>query len=349
MNNKFRIKEKLCLLSGEDTTIIFQMNDKLIINYFTIIGAFVFMLFMLVLTSTIMLYLEIFQDSILLDILIGVFWAFAITNIYVLLLYTITPTIHPNKYKKGNKIVMTNTLVNDNHHVKLYTENIGSFIFKIAFITIITASTTVPLYYNFIYKLRPNVYKGEHFINKNTKIDYTDNLNTSSKLSNINKEIKKATLINCINDSIKDRFFWIFNIVVLFLLTIPIILKYLLRGIGALTNKETFYHRKQKLEKRLINKQYKLFKNHYETLLKKNDDYWRNRIKNNIEPYLKQLDKYNIDDANFLRNKIENDLTPQTFERYEAWEDSPFNIIKKEDALSFKTENDLILKLYEVK
>jgi hypothetical protein len=315
MSNKHRIKENLCLLSGEDTTIIFQMNDKIITNYFTLIGTFVFVLFMLFLSSTILLFIDIFKDEFLFDILIGLVWAFAITNIYVLLLYTSTPTIHPHKYKRGNKIVLASALKKDDTNFKLFSGSLGSFLFKITFLIIITGSTAVPFYYNFIYT--------------------AENANPS--------------LINCINESMHNYSFWLFNLFILFLLVLPVILKYLLRGIGALTKKETFYHRKQKLEKRLINKQYKLFKNHYETLLKKNDDYWRNRIKNKIEPYLKQLDKYNIDDANFLRNKIENDLTPQTFERYEAWEDSPFNTIKKEDALSFKTENDLILKLYEAK
>lgn len=83
-------------LSGEDFIIIKEYASKKIKLYFTIIGLLVFSILIVSFFSALYLTQSLFNNLIL-DIGVGIVWGYIITNMYVLLLFTITPTMLPTK------------------------------------------------------------------------------------------------------------------------------------------------------------------------------------------------------------------------------------------------------------
>lgn len=85
-------------LSGEDFAIIKDCSPKLRF-YFSAIGAFVMAILICCFLSAMYFTDHLFHNKFL-DVGIGLVWGYIITNMYVLLLYTITPTLLPVKEKK---------------------------------------------------------------------------------------------------------------------------------------------------------------------------------------------------------------------------------------------------------
>lgn len=91
----------LCKLSGEDVAIIDQCNRKIRIK-FTWIGSFVLVILICCFLSA-MFFVDNMFHSVFLDITIGLVWSSIVTNMYVLLLYTITPTLLPVRDRRKEK------------------------------------------------------------------------------------------------------------------------------------------------------------------------------------------------------------------------------------------------------
>lgn len=96
-----RARNNLCKLSGEDYSLIRVSNEKIQL-YFTLIGLFVFLILLFCFLSALSFTEHLFHN-ILADIGIGIIWGFTVTNLYVLILYTITPSLLPVKDKKKGK------------------------------------------------------------------------------------------------------------------------------------------------------------------------------------------------------------------------------------------------------
>lgn len=97
------ISNNLCKLSGEDFAIIQKCSKKIRIH-FTWIGVFVLFILTSCFLSAFYFTEHLFHSKIL-DILVGFVWGYIVTNMYVLLLYTITPTLLPTKSKNKNKLL----------------------------------------------------------------------------------------------------------------------------------------------------------------------------------------------------------------------------------------------------
>lgn len=89
----------LCKLSGEDFTIIEQCSPKIRI-YFTWIGVFVLAILLCCFLSAFYFTDHLFHNKFV-DVGVGFVWGYIITNMYVLLLYTITPALLPVKTKNN--------------------------------------------------------------------------------------------------------------------------------------------------------------------------------------------------------------------------------------------------------
>ena len=96
-----KIRDRLCEFSGEDFSIISKCDLK-IQFYFSLIGGFVLAILICCFISAYLFTDSIFHTPIQ-DIGIALIWGFIVTNLYVLLLYTISPTILPISIKKNNK------------------------------------------------------------------------------------------------------------------------------------------------------------------------------------------------------------------------------------------------------
>ena len=96
------IRNRLCKLSGEDYTIISRCSNKIQI-YFSLIGLLVLVILLCSFASALYFTEHLFH-SVVADIGVGIVWGYIVTNMYVLFLYTITPTLLPTKFRKNQKI-----------------------------------------------------------------------------------------------------------------------------------------------------------------------------------------------------------------------------------------------------
>jgi uncharacterized membrane protein len=88
----------LCTFSGDDYSIISQ-SDRTVQNRFMAIGGFVTAIFALCFISSYFTFTKLFQNYFI-GIPIGLFFSFMITNIYLLLLYTLSKNSFPYKINK---------------------------------------------------------------------------------------------------------------------------------------------------------------------------------------------------------------------------------------------------------
>src|SRR5690606_33171045 len=95
------IRNRLCKFSGEDYAIIQKCNRKIQL-YFSMIGLLVLLILLCSFASALYFTEHLFHN-IIADIGVGIVWGYIITNMYVLLLYTISPTLLPTKERKKQK------------------------------------------------------------------------------------------------------------------------------------------------------------------------------------------------------------------------------------------------------
>ena len=89
------LRNKLCIFSGEDYAIIRQCSLK-IQFFFSLIGLFVLAVLICCFFSAVYFTEHLFHNWIL-DIGVGLIWGYIVTNLYVLLLYTISPVLIPTR------------------------------------------------------------------------------------------------------------------------------------------------------------------------------------------------------------------------------------------------------------
>lgn len=95
MSNSF--KRLLYQLSGEDYSVILKCSQRTQF-YFSVIGMLVLSILLCSFVSAFFFTENLFHNSFL-DIGVGIIWGFIITNMYVLVLYTISPQLLPVKNK----------------------------------------------------------------------------------------------------------------------------------------------------------------------------------------------------------------------------------------------------------
>jgi hypothetical protein len=103
---KTTFKDRLCKFTGEDFSIISQCDLK-IQNYFSLIGVFVLAILVCCFVSAYLFTDSLFHSPIQ-DIGIALIWGFIVTNLYVLLLYTISPRLLPlnlEKYSQHDSVI----------------------------------------------------------------------------------------------------------------------------------------------------------------------------------------------------------------------------------------------------
>lgn len=96
------IRNRLCTFSGEDYTIIQKCNEKIQL-YFSLIGLLVLVILLCSFASALYFTENLFH-SVIVDIGVGIVWGYIITNMYLLLLYTISPTLLPTKIRKKQEV-----------------------------------------------------------------------------------------------------------------------------------------------------------------------------------------------------------------------------------------------------
>jgi hypothetical protein len=138
-----RIRRILCTFSGEDTLIIGRC-DKPIQIAFARIGFFVFCIFICCFVSAASFVHQTFDShSLWVSLPVGFVWALLVTNIYLLLLYTVSPTLLPVARKKGRRKIRVSE--NETGRKKFRSAFTLSFILRISFISLLAILIVQPL------------------------------------------------------------------------------------------------------------------------------------------------------------------------------------------------------------
>ena len=125
--NSFRLF--LSIFSGEDDYIIRRCSIGIQIS-FALIGLFVILIFIGCFVSAYEFSSSLFENRLYVSIPIGIVWAMMVTNMYLLLLYTVCPQTVPTK---ENPIKQTNSFFS------------ASMFFRISFITLLAIIIAQPL------------------------------------------------------------------------------------------------------------------------------------------------------------------------------------------------------------
>jgi hypothetical protein len=128
-----KLRDSLCIFSGEDISII-RMCEQKIQFYFSLIGGFVLAILICCFISA-FLFTESLFNSPTQDFGIAIVWGFIVTNLYVLVLYTISPAILPTSLKKKN----LNIVVSKTNSIN------SSFILRIIILIILAIIIAQPL------------------------------------------------------------------------------------------------------------------------------------------------------------------------------------------------------------
>ena len=313
----------LCTFSGDDYSIISQ-SDKTIQNRFMAIGGFVTAIFALCFISCYFTFTKLFQNYFI-GIPIGLFFSYMITNIYLLLLYTLSKNSFPCKTDKVAQLF-----------------SISIRVVFICFIAIIVSKPIETLLFSMPLESEIESYKkkqidkyrkstAEYFDaeTKNLKliIEKQKSLYANIETSQIGnyerllkkKEQQKDELISSMTNLVRNSNYYIQSIVILnakyktcWLITVFTIFIFLFPAYlkNFLGEQSFYYEKKRTIENRLVNEEYASFKAKYNQLFQK-------RLNRNIqfsEPFI----------------------------------DAPFNTIRKKDEKEFLKEDDLISDLYNV-
>ena len=311
----------LCTFSGDDYSIISQ-SDRTIQNRFKAIGGFVTAIFALCFISCYFTFTKLFQNYFI-GIPIGIFFSYMITNIYLLLLYTLSKNSFPCKTDKAAQLF-----------------SISIRVVFICFIAIIVSKPIETILFSMQLENEIETYKQEQIDKyikstseyydaetKNLKliIEKQKNLYTNAETSQIGnyekllqkKELQKdeliASMIHLVSNSnyyiqsivilnTKYRTCWLITLFTMFIFLFPAYLK------NFLGEQSFYYETKRTIENRLVKEEYASFKARYNLLFQEH----LNRNIQFSEPFI----------------------------------DAPFNTIRKRDEREFLKEDDLISDLY---
>lgn len=316
------LKKYLCTLSGDDYGIIEQCGQSLQ-NRFAMIGTFVLFIFCLCFVSSYFTFIKLFPNF-LVGIPIAFFFAWMITNIYLLLLYTLSKNVLPHKRDKKTKIF--------------------SIVVRIIFICFIAVVVSKPLEaLLFSLPLGEEIARYKHekineynaltaeFFDGETEqikllIEQRGKLNDGSEIAEIEKyrqilikrENQKNELISKMSNLVQNSNYYVRSIGILnskypacWLLTLLTASIFLMPAVlkNFVSEKSNYYDLKSRVEVGLISQEYFLFKTKYRQIFQ----------------------------ARFNEEKIYGEL----------YADAPFNIFPKIDRTEFLTESDLISELYD--
>lgn len=133
-----RLRRILCTFSGEDDYII-RRCDRSIQMSFASIGAFVLLIFVGCWVSASSFMLQLFDGSSRwISFPVGIIWALLVTNLYLLLLYTVSPTLLPVVFTRfdGKKNI---TIYDSTKQKSVFTFSMVSRLSLITLLAIIIA------------------------------------------------------------------------------------------------------------------------------------------------------------------------------------------------------------------
>jgi hypothetical protein len=351
-----RLRLFFCFFSGEDDFIIRKCNSRIQIS-FALIGLFVIIVFAGCWISASLFMSHIFDGSRWMSVPIGVIWALLVTNVYLLLLYTISPELLPIARKrkiiekgKMKKIILEKKAKENKPFLSF------SFLYRTGLITFLAILIAQP--FNVIL-FAPSYEEADKFAE------------TIKEILGHNPLAWLITTVNCI----------IFLLPVYFKFQVRTIskgsfkddfegtpiqkgLKHLREQLASPSDFQNlskqilstninsirtsdFYFQKSLIEHRIILEEYEQFQNQYcSVLVKKNKEYDQKCWKS-LMPLLNKLEKINHEKYQLLYQQLLSDLQDEDIKRYEYWADPPFRTYHKTSDKKLATETELLQTFYQ--
>ncbi len=312
MKNTFRnnFKELLFVFSGDNARIIWQC-DHSIQKRFLSIGFCVLLILMFCFASSFYAFSQVF-NTLIIGLLLSLFFAFTITNIYLLLLYTLAKNTLPHIenlgaafYSRGIRIVFVcfiSIIVSKPIETLIYADKLDTDILEFKAKAILASKDSIIFHTNAkIGEINSLAFSGQK------KKFISDSLRRAS----IDKIVGVTILVQSSNYFLQRIIFlhakhetcWLFTIVIMVIFLSPIYFKYLIVD-------SRYYELKREIEMRIVTVNYFAFRRKY-----------RN---------------------SFFK------LTGKTIEFSEPFIDPPFNTKRKSDEREFHDESELIDLLYNV-
>ena len=337
----------LCTFSGDDYNIIRQC-DKTIQNRFKAIGGFVLVIFAMCFISCYFTFTKLFQNY-LIGIPIGLFFSYMITNIYLLLLYSLSKNSFPCNTDKASQlfsivirvifICFIAIIVSKPIETIVFKKHLENEIVEYKQLQIQKYIKTTDKYFNNeIKELKMKISELE-ILSKYTNVR---KLNSCKKRLK-NKELQKKELILSMNNLVSFSNYYIQSVVILntkyktcWLITIFIMFVFLFPAYlkNYLGKQNLYYEIKSNIEIRLVKIEYDIFKKQYKELFISN-------IISELKYPKQNEEKLILKEMQINHNSLINDI-----QFSEPYADAPFNTIRKRDEREFLKEDDLISDLY---
>lgn len=278
----------LCTFSGEDNFIIKKCNNSIQFS-FALIGAFVIAIFIGCFISAYYFFNSLFQNIFFISFPIGLTWALLVANMYLLLLYTVSPTTLPIKKNKKNK----------NNFLSV------SMLFRIIFMSLLAIIIAQPLNVLFLSSTVETSVKKHIQEEKTNMVIAADKFLIKNEIDLL-KDFNKKIALNCTNEEtekLNEKLFPItqkINTDNLFLeKTLPLIQK-----LDSLKNNSWLVDKEKKTKDSLINLLTLLTNEEIESDLKFSDEIKNIHINN---PKLSNdFENYKTNLNNSINKKIEN-------------------------------------------
>jgi len=316
-----KLKKFFCTLSGDDFNIITKCETRLQLRFLGI-GITVGLIFVLCFVSSYFTFTKLFKTTII-GIPMSILFAAMITNIYLLLLYTLSKRSFPcSSSDLANKFSIVLRIIFICLIATIVSKPIEQLIFNDIVVQEIAIYKQQKL--NLYVKSTTAFFNGEiqeikKIIHNQKVLNYSFNKTYISHYQKLiqAKIAKKVELVNSMHKLVNNSnyyiqgikilntkypYSWLITMMTIILFLTPAILKY------RLGESSTFYDTKRNIENRLVMEEYSEFK----------------------ENYSKLLSKWSIKPLHFR----------------ECYIDPPLNTIRKGDTRSFKKEETLITTIY---
>lgn len=315
------LKRTFCTLSGDDYSIISQC-DEIIQKRFIAIGGFVLIIFLLCFVSSYFTFTMLFKNYFI-GLTVGLFFSWMITNIYLLLLYTLSKNLFPCISDKASHVFSISVrvificfiaiIVSKPIETILFAKTLESEVEGLKQQQINSYMKFTTEYYDAETKKLSQIISRQKALYNNSETSQIDKYENLLQKKESQRDKSIASMMHLVRSSnyyiksiiILNRKYkacWFITFFTMFIFLFP---AYLKNFIG---EQSFYYETKRSIEIRLVKEEYASFKTTYNSIFQ---EHWGTNVQFS-----------------------------------ESFIDPPFNTIRKKDEREFLKEDDLISDLY---
>lgn len=350
---------QLCVCSGEDYVIICKCRRNIRFR-FALIGFFVVLICIACFISAMLFMTHLFQGATVLCFIVGAVWAMMITNLYLLVLYTITPSLLPVAPKRAaewegraHRILMDDMPDEIMQQPKLYFS--FSYVLRLLLIGLMAVIITQP--FN-VLLCSPSYQEADRYASEIKRILHQEPLSRLTTAlgclvffvpvyckfyirilsgKNYDEDFENSDvdrdLLKLRNEMIHTDDYE------------QLVRKILTLDLDSVKTSD-FYFQKTLLEMRLVLEEYELSKKIYTRIFADRMKRYNEQLLLDIMPSIALLEEVESGKYQSILNELHEEIREQKIEKYEYWVDAPFRTKHKQVKKEFSTEEALLRDFY---